>query len=77
MAINILAIATPAPGKEARLEELIKNLTDGVEKNEADVERYLCYKTKDAQGVVEYVFQERYDLITLQLGECSCRKSFC
>jgi hypothetical protein len=62
MSINIVAIATCAPGKEARLDELVKNLTESVEKNEPNVEKYLCSKSKNAEGVVEYVFQERYEL---------------
>jgi quinol monooxygenase YgiN len=60
MSFNITAIVTPTPGKESRVEELIKDLTAKVEKNEANVERYMCYKTKNAEGVVEFVFHERY-----------------
>jgi hypothetical protein len=60
MPLNVTAIVTPTPGKEARVEELIKELTAKVEKNEPDVEKYFCFKTTNAEGVVEYVFQERY-----------------
>jgi hypothetical protein len=67
MTVNVVAIATPAPGKEARLGELIKNLIESVEKNEPDVERYLCSIAKNAEGVTEYVFQERYGLHSYDL----------
>jgi quinol monooxygenase YgiN len=60
MPLDVVAIITPAPGKEARLEEVLKELTGDVEKNEPDVAKYRAYKTQNAEGVTQYVFIERY-----------------
>ena len=60
MVVDVVAIVSPAPGKEARLEELLKDLTGKVEQNEPDVAKYMAYKTQNAEGATEYVFVERY-----------------
>jgi quinol monooxygenase YgiN len=63
MVFEIVAIVTPASGKEGELEELLKELTSGVEKYEPDVERYLAYKvtgTRDTDRPTEFVVIERF-----------------
>ncbi|KAF2431125.1 hypothetical protein EJ08DRAFT_199537 [Tothia fuscella] len=60
MVLNVVAIVTPAPGKESEVEEVIKELTANVEKYEKDVLKYKAYKTTNAEGATEYVFQEIY-----------------
>jgi len=60
MVVNIVAILSPASGKEARVEELVRNLTSEVEKTEPNVEKYIAFKRKTADGLTEFVFQERY-----------------
>lgn len=60
MVLDIVAIVTPAPGKEARVEEILKELTGKVEQNEPEVAKYMAYKTQNAEGATEYVFVERY-----------------
>jgi hypothetical protein len=60
MPLDVVAIITPAAGKEPRLEELLKELTGDVEKNEPDVAKYRAYKTQNAEGATQYVFIERY-----------------
>lgn len=60
MVLDIVAIVTPATGKEARVEEIIKDLSAKVKQNEPDVAKYMSYKTQSAEGATEYVFVERY-----------------
>lgn len=60
MVLDVVAIIVPAEGKEARLEEILKELTGNVEKHEPDVAKYSAYKTQNADGAIEYVFIERY-----------------
>ena len=60
MVLDIVAIVTPAPGKEARVEEILKDLTAKVEQHEPDVAKYMAYKTQNAEGATEYLFVERY-----------------
>lgn len=52
------AIVSPAPGKEARVEEILKDLIAKVEKNEPDVAKYMSYKIQNAEGAWEFVFVE-------------------
>jgi quinol monooxygenase YgiN len=60
MPVDVVAIATPVPGKEARMEEILKELISKVEQNEPDVAKYIAYKSQNAEGATEYVFIERY-----------------
>lgn len=63
MVFEIVAIVTPATGKEAQLETLLKELTAGVEKHEPDVERYIAYKVvgrRHTDGPAEFVVIERF-----------------
>ena len=60
MPVDVVAIVTPVPGKEARVEEILKELISKVEQNEPDVARYIAYKSQNAEGATEYVFTERY-----------------
>lgn len=63
MVLDIVAIVTPAPGKEARVEEILKDLTAKVEQHEPDVAKYMAYKSQNAEGATEYVFVERYVML--------------
>jgi quinol monooxygenase YgiN len=63
MVFEIVAIVTPANGKETELEALLKELTSGVWKHKPDVERYLAYKVTGRQhtdGPAEFVVVERF-----------------
>lgn len=67
MPVDVVAIVTPAPGKEARIEEILKDLISKVEQNEPDVARYIAYKSKNAEGATEYIFTERYATAPISL----------
>jgi quinol monooxygenase YgiN len=81
MPVEVVAIVSPVPGKEARVEEILKELIAAVEKNEPDVLRYRAYKSQNAEGATEYVFTERYVPLAIQdisasepmLGTCTDR----
>lgn len=60
MPVDVVAIVSPVPGKEARVEEILKELISKVETDEPDVSRYIAYKSKNAEGATEYIFTERY-----------------
>ena len=63
MVFEIVAIVTSANGKEAELEELLKEVTSGVEKYEPDVEKYLAYKVmgrRHTDRPTEFVVIERF-----------------
>lgn len=57
--INVVAIMTPAPGKEDRLKSLIGELTTKVHDNEPNVSRYMATEAKDKDGL-KIVFIEQY-----------------
>jgi hypothetical protein len=57
--LDVVAIVSPAPGKEARVDEILKDLIAKVEKDEPDVAKYTLYKTQNAEGATEFVFVER------------------
>ena len=44
MALDIVAIITAAPGKEAEVEKVLNELAAGVKENEPKTQRYKPYK---------------------------------
>ncbi|KAL2063897.1 hypothetical protein VTL71DRAFT_4391 [Oculimacula yallundae] len=61
MSVQVVAILTPAPGKEARLKELLTSLAENVHKNEKDVSKYQLFEQYNAEGVNCLVVEETYD----------------
>ena len=59
MVLNIVAIVSPAPGKEKRIEEILAGLAGNVHKHEKDVHRYVAHKVVGAEGAQEFVVVER------------------
>ncbi|KAJ9661636.1 hypothetical protein H2198_001812 [Neophaeococcomyces mojaviensis] len=53
MPIPLLVTVQAAPGKEARVTELARYITDEVQKNEPAVTQYEAYKTTDKEGHVD------------------------
>ena len=50
MAIEIIAIITPAPGKFDRAMEVLSTCAEGVKNNEPTAMKYKPYKSKNAEG---------------------------
>ncbi len=59
MALDIVAIMTAAPGKEAAVEELLNTLANGVKDGEPKTTRYKPYSRIDEEGSREFVMIER------------------
>ncbi|TGO42145.1 hypothetical protein BHYA_0012g00610 [Botrytis hyacinthi] len=59
--IHCLATVTPAPGKEARLREIITDLTNKVEKNEQAVRKYQAFEQYGGEKGNVFVIQEIYE----------------
>ncbi len=61
MTIEVLAIIAAKPGKEERVAELMKWVTEEVKKNEPDTSMYHAYSTTgDEQGTTDYVIHMRF-----------------
>lgn len=58
--IHVVAIITPAPGKEARVGELLKDLANNVKKNESDVSKYQLFEQINGEGTNVFVVEETY-----------------
>ncbi|KAJ8063530.1 hypothetical protein OCU04_007402 [Sclerotinia nivalis] len=56
--IHCTAIVTPAPGKEARLREILTDLGNNVEKHEKGVRKYHIFEQYDGQDGNVFVVQE-------------------
>ena len=61
MVLNVVAIVTPAPGKEHRVQEILVDLAANVKKHESDVSRYVPHKVVGRDGTPEFVVVERYE----------------
>ncbi len=72
MVLNVVAIVTPAPGKEERVKEILVQLAKDVEKHESDVARYVPHKIIGAEGATEFVVVERYDCMHLGMSASPC-----
>ncbi|TGO60215.1 hypothetical protein BCON_0037g00150 [Botryotinia convoluta] len=59
--VHCLATVTPAPGKEARLREIITDLANKVEKNEQAVRKYQAFEQHDGEKGNVFVLQEIYE----------------
>ncbi|KAF7943509.1 hypothetical protein EAE96_011432 [Botrytis aclada] len=59
--LHALAIITPAPGKEARLREVMIELGKKVEENEQGVLRYQSFEQYDGEKGNVFVVQEIYE----------------
>jgi len=56
MPLEVLAIISPLPGKEKRVEEIISSVTESVEATEPYTMSYHSYRTiGDGKNMVEYV----------------------
>lgn len=64
--IHVVAILTPAPGKEARLRDLLTNLANIVKDKEPEVSRYQLFEEQNAQGGNVFVVEECCELAGLQ-----------
>lgn len=62
MPIPLLVTVQAAPGKEARVTELARYITDEVQKNEPAVTQYEAYKTTDKEGHVDIMIFFQYVL---------------
>ena len=61
MTVEVLAIIAAKPGKEERVAELVKWVTEEVKKNEPDTSMYHAYSTTgDEQGTTDYVVHMRF-----------------
>ncbi|CZR70292.1 uncharacterized protein PAC_20194 [Phialocephala subalpina] len=56
--VHVVAIITPAPGKEARVRELLSGLADNVKKHESDVSKYHLFEQYNGQGGNVFVVEE-------------------
>lgn len=63
MAIEIIAIITPAPGKFDRAMEVLSTCAEGVKNNEPTAMKYKPYKSKNAEGQDVIVMLEAYGYI--------------
>lgn len=64
MTIEVLAIIAAKPGKEERVAEVVKWMTEEVKKNEPDTSMYHAYSTTgDEQGTTDYVVHMRFGTI--------------
>ena len=61
MAIEIIAIITPAPGKFDRAMEVLSTCAEGVKNNEPIALKYKPYKSTNAEGQDVIVMLEAYD----------------
>jgi len=59
--IHATAIITPAPGKEARLREILTDLANNVEKHESQVRKYQVFEQYDGDNGNVFVVQELYE----------------
>jgi hypothetical protein len=50
MPVDIVAIVSPAPGKEARMEELLLWLSGEIKKDEPGLTRLQWYRQIDGEG---------------------------
>ena len=61
MVLEVLAIIAAKPGKEERVAELVKWVTEEVKKNEPDTSMYHAYTTTgDEQGTTDYIVHMRF-----------------
>ncbi|TEY84188.1 hypothetical protein BOTCAL_0019g00120 [Botryotinia calthae] len=59
--IHYLVTITPAPGKEARLREVLTNIANEVEKNEPGLLRYHFFEQYDGEKGNVFIVQETYE----------------
>ncbi|KAF7876357.1 hypothetical protein EAF04_001450 [Stromatinia cepivora] len=59
--IHLTVIVTPAPGKEARIREILTELGNNVEKNEKGIRKYHIFEQYDGQDGNAFVIQELYE----------------
>jgi quinol monooxygenase YgiN len=64
MAIDMIAVITPAPGSEATVEEVLNTLAVAVKGKEPGTLKYVPHKTVAEDGTVEFVITERHVNIT-------------
>jgi hypothetical protein len=61
MTVQVLTIIAVRPGKEERVAELVKWVTEEVKKNEPDTSMYHAYTTSgDEDGTTDYVVHMRF-----------------
>ena len=61
MTVEVLVIIAAKPGKEERIAELVKWVTEEVKKNEPDTSMYHAYSTTgEEQGTTDYVVHMRF-----------------
>ncbi|KAG4026287.1 hypothetical protein MFRU_042g00160 [Monilinia fructicola] len=58
--VHCTAIITPAPGKEARLREILTELANKVEKHEKEVSTYQIFEQYDGENGNVFVAHELY-----------------
>ncbi|KAE9369223.1 hypothetical protein N431DRAFT_427427 [Stipitochalara longipes BDJ] len=58
--VHVVAIITPASGKEKRLGELLTNLANNVKQNEKDVPKYHLFEQYNGKGTNVFVVEEIY-----------------
>ncbi|PMD66983.1 uncharacterized protein K444DRAFT_658163 [Hyaloscypha bicolor E] len=59
--VHVLAIITPAKGKEARVGQLLTDLANNVKQNEKDVPKYELFEQYNGQGGNVFVVEEIYN----------------
>ncbi|KAE8446730.1 hypothetical protein EG329_011635 [Mollisiaceae sp. DMI_Dod_QoI] len=58
--VHVVAFITPAPGREARVRELLKGLADNVQKHETNASKYQLFEEYDGKGGNIFVVEEIY-----------------
>jgi len=58
--IHVVAVITPAPGKEDRVREGLIALTENVKAHEPDVSKYHLFEQTNGQGGNVFVVEEIY-----------------
>ncbi|KAB8293046.1 hypothetical protein EYC80_007406 [Monilinia laxa] len=59
--VHCVAIVTPAPGKEARLREILTELGNNIEKHEKEVSTYQVFEQYDGENGNVFVVRELYE----------------
>ncbi|PBP24585.1 hypothetical protein BUE80_DR004373 [Diplocarpon rosae] len=60
MSVQVVAIITPAPGKESRIKELLAGLADNVAKNESKVSKYQVFEQYGGENSNSIIVEETY-----------------
>ncbi|OKL61208.1 hypothetical protein UA08_03623 [Talaromyces atroroseus] len=58
--VHLVAIATVKEGQLEKLLEEVKKITEVVHNTEPDILRYYCIQTKNAKGLDQIIFVEKY-----------------